>query len=668
MAKSSSSTKSQRRSKALAICAGILLAAVIGWFLQSFKPGMALRQRSYDSLLIARGEVHAEEAAIVYLNERSHTVLNQPHNRAWSRKLHAQLVDRLTRAGAKAIVFDVVFSDSDPAEDGLLAAAMKRHGKVILAADRTIDPNGGVKYDRACDELFDAAADNGSDERLPDSDLVVRRHTPRNPEEQVSLLSWVTAQAVGAPITTKTNAEFQPRWLNYYGRPNRLIGISYDEVINAPDSTDLRISNKVVFVGAKIQTKFAGDRKDEFPSPFSSFDANPVFMAGVEIQATEFLNLVRGDWLRRLPLSVESLVVILFGALVGGGLIFLRPIPATFAALVTALIAAWICSFIFTRHLVWFPWLILVVQIAIALAWSVLFNSVQLYVQKRLYEFSLGLYLPPKLVAKFASSPAMLKPGAEKQLLTFMFSDIADFTSISEGMDGDELARMMNEYFQPAVTDCVHKTEGTLVKYLGDSIFALWNAPDLQPEHARRACVAALHFRELSKRPVRGRMLHTRIGLHTGVANVGNFGSHERVDYTAIGESVNLASRMEGLNKQLGTDCLISGATKEHIGDHFVTRRIGRFQLKGFEGLVEVYELVGFPAQTTATAPWRDAFEEALNNFEQRNLVFAEMGFRRVLELKADDGPANFYLRRIQELGAQELPAAWATHTIMKEK
>src|SRR5690349_20233955 len=127
MAKSSSSSKSQRRSKAFAVCIGILLAAVIGWFLQSFKPGRLLRQRSYDSLLIARGEVHTEEAAIVYLNERSHLALNQPHNRPWSRKLHAQLVDRLTHGGAKAIVFDVVFSDSNPAEDGLLAAAMKRH-------------------------------------------------------------------------------------------------------------------------------------------------------------------------------------------------------------------------------------------------------------------------------------------------------------------------------------------------------------------------------------------------------------------------------------------------------------------------------------------------------------------------------------------------------------
>src|SRR5262249_38628883 len=153
------------------------------------------------------------------------------------------------------------------------------------------------------------------------------------------------------------------------------------------------------------------------------------------------------------------------------------------------------------------------------------------------------------------------------------------------------------EYFQGAVGSCVHRTDGTVVKYIGDAIFALWNAPEHQSDHAARACEAALHFRDLSKKPVRGRLLHTRIGLHTGVANVGNFGSEARVDYTAIGESVNLASRMEGLNKHLGTDCLISGATKAEVGERFVMRRLGQFQLKGFESLVEVHELVCFPDQ-----------------------------------------------------------------------
>jgi len=415
-------------------------------------------------------------------------------------------------------------------------------------------------------------------------------------------------------------------------------------------------------------TRFAGERKDEYPSPFSGWQHKATFMPGAEIQATAFLNLLRQDWLSRFPANAERILFIFFGAIFGAGLIYIRPSLAVPLALVCVVLIALGAYGILIAKRIWFPWLIIVIQIAVALSWSVLFNAIQHYVQKRLFEHTLGLYLPPKLVAKFSSSPELLKPGAEKQRLTFLFSDIADFTSISENMDGDELAAMMNDYFEPAVDRCIHKTEGTLVKFIGDAIFAFWNAPESQTDHAVRASEAALLLRDQSKLPVHGRLLRTRIGLHTGVANVGNFGSEEKVDYTAIGESVNLASRMEGLNKHLGTDCLMSAATKAEIGEAFVARKLGEFQLKGFVGFVEVYELIAFSDQTESTRPWREAFAEALHNFEQRNLEFAEIGFRRVLELKPDDGPSKFYLGRIAELSRQELPELWATQTIIKEK
>ena len=151
-------------------------------------------------------------------------------------------------------------------------------------------------------------------------------------------------------------------------------------------------------------------------------------------------------------------------------------------------------------------------------------------------EQSLRLYLPARLVKKFASDPSLLKPGAKKQRLTILFSDIAGFTSITEGMDPDELAKLMNAYFQTAVDDCIHFTEGTIVKYIGDAIFAFWNAPDPQDDHPFRAADAALRFRDQDKHEFNGKKVLTRIGLHTGEANVGNFGSTTRVDYTAFGE------------------------------------------------------------------------------------------------------------------------------------
>jgi adenylate cyclase len=112
----------------------------------------------------------------------------------------------------------------------------------------------------------------------------------------------------------------------------------------------------------------------------------------------------------------------------------------------------------------------------------------------------------------------------------------------------------------------------------------------------------------------------------------------------------------------------MSGATYALLGERLVTRPLGQFQLKGFEGLVEVHELVGFPEEAESTRAWREAFAEAMMNYEQRNLEFAEIGFRRVLELKPEDGPSKFFIERIAEMGTQELPENWATHTILKEK
>jgi len=214
MASSSSKAGNIRGRQAVAVVVGVLLASGVGWFLASFRAGEKLRQLSYDSLLIMRGELHPTEAVVVYLDDQSHTILDQPRNKPWSRKLHAQLVGRLRLGGASAIVFDIVFSDSDPESDPLLAAAIKQHGKVILAADRTVIAGGGTKFDTPCDALLDVAADIGSDERWPDSDLVVRRHTIRHPDELVGVMSWVTAQALEAPITTVPGEESRPRWLN----------------------------------------------------------------------------------------------------------------------------------------------------------------------------------------------------------------------------------------------------------------------------------------------------------------------------------------------------------------------------------------------------------------------------------------------------------------------
>jgi adenylate cyclase len=392
-------------------------------------------------------------------------------------------------------------------------------------------------------------------------------------------------------------------------------------------------------------------------------------MTGVAIHATAFLNLLRGDFLRELPWWLNRASIVAVGVLFGGGLVLCPPLWAVVIGLFSIFPIAYANYYAFDQHHYWFPWLIVVaVQIPVAIVWSVTYNSIRLHVEKKLVEQTWGLYVSPKLVKKFAANPKLMKPGAEKQLLTVLFTDIADFTSISEGLDSDELARLMNVYFQRAVQNCIHTTDGTVVKYIGDAIFAFWNAPDPQEDHAYRACETALRFRALSRQQINGRELITRLGLHTGVANVGNFGSDQRFDYTAIGENINLASRMEGLNKYLGTRVLLTGETQKEVASRVVTRYLGLFRLKGFERAVAVYELAGFLEQEPETRPLRECFAAALEKFVKQDFAGAEKAFRRALEISPTDGPAQFYLEQIQELRGWALPADWNGEITLKDK
>jgi adenylate cyclase len=324
---------------------------------------------------------------------------------------------------------------------------------------------------------------------------------------------------------------------------------------------------------------------------------------------------------------------------------------------------------LFFGYRIYAPWLIIVaVQIPIAALWAWGFNSFQLYVNNRLLEQSLSSYVSPARVKEVLQQPDKLKPGAEKTELSILFSDIAGFTSISEGMDSDELARIMNAYFEGAVSR-IHETDGTVVKFIGDAIFAIWNAPLLQADHQYHAALAGLRLSGAVDEFIKsgGPELITRIGLHCGVANVGNFGSTKRFDYTAIGENINLASRMESLNKYLGTTVLGTGDIQSVVGDRLVWRYIGKFQLKGFDRAVAVFELVGEPNDAETSRAWREAFARAFAAFLQRDFATAKSGFEKVVAMRGKDGPSNFYLKYMEEHPHPPGPD-WNGDIEMKEK
>ena len=209
-----------------------------------------------------------------------------------------------------------------------------------------------------------------------------------------------------------------------------------------------------------------------------------------------------------------------------------------------------------------------------------------------------GRYVPKALVKQLVQSGEGAEVGGQRRVVTLMFSDIADFTTIVEDMPPEALMQQMSTYFQE-LGGSVLKRGGTIDKYIGDAIMAFWNAPLPDSDHAYNACLAALECQKLSQSLNEGWRgsdrpeLRTRFGLHLGEVVVGNVGSSDRMDYTAIGASVNLAARLEGLNKYYGTQILVSEAVVESIRGKFLVRPVDLVLAKGATHPVEIFELVG---------------------------------------------------------------------------
>jgi len=340
-----------------------------------------LEHWSYDWPHFFRPETSITNLVTVYMDDLSHTTLNQPYDQPWNRSVHAQLVRQLAQFGAKAVAFDIVFSGPgpDPVATSALVGAIrdysKRNSPVVLAADLTA---GADYYGLASDthivlphsEFLTATAHWGFNQLEIDSDDVVRKH--RHGWENVPSLSWKLASLLGADATKAANAQHQERWLNYYGPRGTLPSIPYYKVLATNDpALPGFFRNKVVFVGSATQSGTTGKRRDQFHTPYSPW--GELLSPGVDYHATQFLNLMRNDWLRRMPWPAELGLITIFGLLAGLGLGALKPVQATTgaaAAIVLVIPAAFF--FVWQTHL-WFDWLVIVgVQIPVALAASVI--------------------------------------------------------------------------------------------------------------------------------------------------------------------------------------------------------------------------------------------------------------------------------------------------------
>ena len=206
---------------------------------------------------------------------------------------------------------------------------------------------------------------------------------------------------------------------------------------------------------------------------------------------------------------------------------------------------------------------------------------------------------------------------------------------------------------------------------IGDAIFAIWNAPQDQPDHQARACQAALLLQQALIQFESSSLslpLKTAVGLHTGNVCVGNIGSSKRFIYTAIGENVNMAARLEGLNRKLGTNILATRDLQKLVGDRVTSRVLGHFRFKGFDQVVEVHEIISLHQAEATSQPWRQSFSAALNRFQRKSFEEAQAEFQRTLVLHPSDGPSLFYLERIRQLQITPPASDWVGEIDLREK
>jgi len=289
--------------------------------------------------------------------------------------------------------------------------------------------------------------------------------------------------------------------------------------------------------------------------------------------------------------------------------------------------------------------------------------------QKRFIKNAFKQYLSPQVIEQLIADPGKMRLGGEKRVLSIFFSDLQGFTGISEGLSPEALTALLNEYLS-AMTDIILESGGTVDKYEGDAIIAFWNAPVDQPDHAARcltatlACQRALAAMRPDVARRIGKQLLMRVGVNTGAAVVGNMGSGKRFDYTMLGDAVNLAARLEGVNKQFGTYTMISKDTLEASGGVFPARELARVAVVGRKEPVTVYEPME-AEEFEARKPVLDIFAQGLALFYQGEFADALAVFEQV---KDADPPAAHYLAKCRSLIASPPDGEWKGVWVMTEK
>ncbi|MFY3382716.1 CHASE2 domain-containing protein [Paracidovorax sp. MALMAid1276] len=646
------------RQRLLALAACLLALLVVG--AASFtRPWHALEFKTFD-VLTALAAPHRSPLPVVILAIDEPTF--QELQLAWPfpRSVHAQLLRRLQAEGAAAVGLDVVFAEpSTEPEDAALAQAIAEAGPVVLASlrEQVRSANADLWTEvLPLQRFLDAGAEAGDAGVTPDEDFVVRRAPPSGHNTFAQRLAQRAAEARGqaAPAAGLQHAE----WIGYRGPRSTFDTRSYYQALTPGLLPEGFFQGKIVLVGRAARTAAELERAqaDMFNAPFGTTGGDRLF-PGVELQATLVDNLLTGSGLRSVP---EAWTLTLVLALLPTLLWSQRRLhPAAAAALaggVLVAIAA-VSWWLFARHRLWWPPLLPAACTVALYATAGLVGYAALRRRARHTRAMFAQYVPPAVVERLIAQPELMRMGGEARELTLMFTDLANFTTLSEQLSAEQTVEVLTGYFN-AMTPIIHATGGTVDKFIGDAVMAFWGAPVPDAQHAEHAVAAAIAMQQAMQSLVAGLQarglppIHMRIGLHTGRVVVGNVGSEQRFSYTAIGDAVNLAARLEGANKAFGTGILLSAATAAQLPPALGLRPLDDVIVKGKTEPVRVFT----PCNDAAV---REVSSAALAAFHARDWQGAESQLALLLQQLPGDPAATRLRERVAEARALPAGAPW---------
>jgi adenylate cyclase len=601
------------------------------------------------------------------------------------------VIVRLKDMGAAVIAVDMLLDfNSAYGEDPTLAMALEEAGNVLLVSQAEIEGDVFVKMNLAI-PLFDSLTQSGysnisSNSAISES-IVRLRIYPEIAEledgwpfavKAVSMFMDADPEIdkntlyIGDEVEVSLNQNNE-LYIDYpllppsgdkVSRLHEVVGISLSDILFVEDEEELEdlaflVDGRIVLIGEVAEVAH-----DEFETPVGN-------VYGVSIIASTIATILRSGPLYAAPFAAEIFVMlVLIGVFLGTRSIQapLRRNVISFGALGVYIIGAFL-TYIYAGLIFSMSYALLASLIVISMI------NIRFYLnemgQKALIRDAFGQYLSPKVVADLVKDPGKLSLGGEEREMTAYFSDISKFSTFSETMTPTELVNVLNEYLTE-MCNIIIGLEGTVDKFEGDAIIAFWGAPTIQHDHAKLACFASIDMNKAlvplrDKWVAEGRpAISVRMGLNSGLMTVGNMGSAQRMDYTMMGDAVNLAARLEGANKAYTSGLMISEATYSSCQTDVDVRELDTIRVVGRSEAVKVYQLLERKNQTSGKmADLVTQFERALETYKDGNYSDALASFELCTQIDESDGPALTYIERCRGFIQQPPASDWdGVHTL----